>query len=264
MISIDGIQALLQFILAIASLIIVHELGHFAAARLTGIEVEEFGIGFPPRIVTLFEAGGTKFSLNWIPLGGFVRPKGEADPEVPSGLAAAPPLKRLFVLISGPAMNFIAGIILFSIISFQIGEPILDQIKIIEISPNSPAEQANLQEGDLITAINGDEIESVEELQEIIGSNLGDTIAITITRGGMEQTDSLIPRVDPPQGEGAIGIRMAHPTQPVSAGRAATLGVETVGKMIQSIATLPGRLLGYKGMYDLYSYYRGVDSEAPR
>ena len=76
---------LLQFIAGIAILIVIHELGHFLAARLLKVEVEEFGLGFPPRLATLFEASGTKFTLNAIPLGGFVRPKGENDPDVPGG-----------------------------------------------------------------------------------------------------------------------------------------------------------------------------------
>ena len=81
-ISTTFLTQLFQFIFGIAVLIMLHEFGHFIVARLLKVEVEEFGIGFPPRMVKLFEAGGTVFSLNWIPLGGFVRPKGENDPDV--------------------------------------------------------------------------------------------------------------------------------------------------------------------------------------
>ena len=72
----NTLSGIVQLIVAISALIILHELGHFIAARIFGIEVEEFGLGYPPRALTLFEAGGTKFTLNWLPLGGFVRPKG--------------------------------------------------------------------------------------------------------------------------------------------------------------------------------------------
>ena len=89
--------SLAQFALAIIALIILHEFGHFIAARTMKVEVEEFGLGFPPRALVLFKAWGTKFTLNWIPLGGFVRPKGENDPNVPGGLASARPLVRLLV-----------------------------------------------------------------------------------------------------------------------------------------------------------------------
>ena len=77
------------FILVLTPIILIHELGHFIAARLSGIRVEEFGIGFPPRALTLFKRGGTIYSLNWIPVGGFVRPAGEDDPTVSDGLASA-------------------------------------------------------------------------------------------------------------------------------------------------------------------------------
>ena len=77
------------FIVGLASLILIHEIGHFVAARLANIEVEEFGIGFPPRIIKLFSLHGTDYTLNWIPLGGFVRPKGENDPDV-EGVWAPP------------------------------------------------------------------------------------------------------------------------------------------------------------------------------
>ncbi|MCK5429070.1 MAG: site-2 protease family protein, partial [Anaerolineales bacterium] len=75
--STEFLVQLLQFVAGIAILIVVHELGHFMAARLLKVDVEEFGLGFPPRLATLFQAGGTRFSINWIPLGGFVRIKGE-------------------------------------------------------------------------------------------------------------------------------------------------------------------------------------------
>ena len=98
---------IIELAAALGALIIIHEFGHFIVSRLFKIEVEEFGIGFPPRMLTLFKAAGTKFTLNWIPLGGFVRPKGENDPEVPGGLAAASPWIRLAVLLAGPLSNLL-------------------------------------------------------------------------------------------------------------------------------------------------------------
>ena len=103
---------LVQFVLGIAVLLVIHEFGHFLAARSMNVEVEEFGIGFPPRALKLFTYKGTMYSLNWLPLGGFVRPKGENDPTVPGGLAAASPWVRLGVLFAGPAMNLLVGVIL--------------------------------------------------------------------------------------------------------------------------------------------------------
>jgi regulator of sigma E protease len=87
-------------------MIFVHELGHFIAARWAKIEVEEFGFGLPSyKLATLFKWQGTEFTIHALPLGGFIRPKGENDPNVPGGLASASPWKRLVVLFAGPLMN---------------------------------------------------------------------------------------------------------------------------------------------------------------
>ena len=84
----------IEFVFLLSALIFIHEFGHYISARFVGVEVEEFGFGFPPRIAKLFDFAGTEFTLNAIPLGGFVKPKGENDPEIEGGLAAASPWKR--------------------------------------------------------------------------------------------------------------------------------------------------------------------------
>src|SRR5512147_1653588 len=115
---------LLIFILVFGGMVIVHELGHFIAARLVKVEVEEFGIGLPtPGAITLFTWQGTRFTLNWLPLGGFVRPKGENDPTIEGGLAAANPWKRLVVLFAGPLMNLLTALLIYTFISNQAGIP---------------------------------------------------------------------------------------------------------------------------------------------
>ena len=111
---VSGFVTLIIFILALGGMIFVHELGHFIAARWAGIEVEEFGFGLPSyKLATLFTWQGTEFTLHALPLGGFVRPKGENDPNVPGGLAAANPWKRLVVLFAGPFMNLITAVIVW-------------------------------------------------------------------------------------------------------------------------------------------------------
>src|SRR4030042_2767211 len=115
------IQLIIEFVIALAMLIFIHEFGHFVVCKLLGIEVEEFGFGYPPRALTLFERGGTKFTLKWLPLGGFVRPKGENDPTIPGGMASANQWKRIAVLLAGPMMNLLSAVILFIVISGIIG-----------------------------------------------------------------------------------------------------------------------------------------------
>src|SRR5258707_13535055 len=102
-----SILSALIFVAVFAGVVLVHEFGHFVVARFLKVEVEEFGIGPPPRIPTLFSWKGTDFTLNWLPIGGFVRPKGENDPNIPGGLAASSPWTRLGVLFAGPTMNLL-------------------------------------------------------------------------------------------------------------------------------------------------------------
>ncbi len=98
---INSVLEIVIFVLTFGLLIFLHEFGHYILSKLFNIEVEEFGFGFPPRLVKLFQFRETAFTLNWIPFGAFVRPKGENDPSVPGGLAAANPWARLAVLLGG-------------------------------------------------------------------------------------------------------------------------------------------------------------------
>jgi len=143
----------LVFVGVFAGVVLIHELGHFVAARLLKVDVEEFGIGLPPRALTLFRWKGTAFTLNWLPLGGFVRPKGENDPSVEGGLAASNPWVRLGVLFAGSFMNLLAGVLVNSMLFAQMGVPDMTSVMLYEVSPNSPAEQAGLQAEDLILDI---------------------------------------------------------------------------------------------------------------
>jgi regulator of sigma E protease len=255
---------ILQFIGVLAALIILHELGHFLACRLFGVEVEEFGIGFPPRLTKLFEANGTEYTLNWLPLGGFVRPKGENDPDVEDGLAAANPWIRIGVLIAGPLMNLLAAVIVYAVIFAQLGVPDTQTVEILEVAPNSPAERAGLQAEDVITKINQVPIDNSDALREEIYSNLGEQISLAYRRGEEIYQVSLVPRENPPEGEGAIGIVMTNPVRDVGVFEALPRGVVTTARHSVAVLSLPaqliaggsaeevGRPVGYKGMYDVY------------
>ncbi|HLF89621.1 MAG TPA: M50 family metallopeptidase [Anaerolineales bacterium] len=267
-------NGLLLFIGAIVLLIIIHEFGHFLAAKLFGVEVEEFGLGFPPRAVKLFTFGGTIYSLNWIPLGGFVRPKGENDPTVPGGLAAANPWVRIAVFAAGPLANFLAAIILFAVIFVRAGVPDISQILIIGVDENSPAAMAGLQPGDIITEMNNDPITSPEKLQRAVAQNTGKEALITYLRGDQTGQTTLTPRENPPPGEGSMGILYSHPTVQVGAFQAIGMGSVALYDQVMQILTLPGRviqgtiapenarLVGYKGMYDIYQGFREADVAA--
>lgn len=260
----SAVFQLLTFIIGIAILILLHELGHFIAARLLKVEVEEFGLGFPPRALRLFRAWGTEFTLNWIPLGGFVRPKGENDPDIKGGLAAASPWVRLTVLLAGPLTNIVIGILLGAILFYNIGKPISDKVLVNLVAEGSPAAQAGLRSGDLILEVNSITIDGQEKLQQLIQDNLGLPISLKVQRNEQFLMVNLTPRIDPPEGQGAIGIVMTNPSEPISFNQAITQGVSITLENIRRILTLPirmiqgdaspgeGRLVGYRGMFTIY------------
>ena len=255
---------LVVFIIGIAALIFVHELGHFFAARLLKVEVEEFGFGFPPRITKLFEHKGTVFSLNWIPLGGFVRPKGENDPNIKGGLAAASPWVRLGVLFAGPVMNLMVGVLLGIILFYSLGERVVEKVLVQSTAPGSPAAEAGMQPGDLFISANGQAIDSVEKLQSIVAENVGKSVIFVLQRGDQNLTVVVMPRTKPPEGQGPLGVGLDNPTRPVSLLTASYRGVYAAYENVHAILLLPvrmvrgqispqeGRLVGYKGMFDIY------------
>jgi regulator of sigma E protease len=267
----ETIYSILQLVGVLAGLILIHELGHFLAARLFKIEVEEFGIGFPPRMLTIFEAGGTKYTLNWLPLGGFVRPKGENDASVAGGLAAASPWERLVVYASGPLMNLLIGVLIYTTMFSQIGAPDPNRVQVLDIASNSPAAQAGLQKGDIIIQVNNTEIDDSLTLHNNIYDNLGEEISLTYQRDGNINTINLIPRENPPDGEGAIGILMGNPTVPVSWFEAIPMGTTATYNHGMVLVTLPAQVIrgsvspelarpvGYKGMFDIYQEVREGD-----
>src|SRR5512138_1243100 len=134
-----SILSLAIFVAVFGGVVFIHEFGHYVVARLLKVEVEEFGFGLPPRIVKLFRWKGTDFTLNWLPIGGFVRPKGENDPKIKGGLAAASPWTRLAVLTAGPLMNLVLGVVVFSLLFFNMGIPDYHQVQIGQVLPGSPA-----------------------------------------------------------------------------------------------------------------------------
>jgi regulator of sigma E protease len=259
---------ILQFMGALIALIIIHELGHFVVARLLKVEIEEFGLFFPPRIATLFEAGGTKFTLNAIPLGGFVRPKGENDPEVPGGLAAASPWVRLAVLSAGPIANLVTAAILYAVIFMQMGSPNQEQVLVARVAEQSPAAAAGLQEGDIFVQAGGQEINGFEDLHNVIQTNLGREIELVLERDGQLYTTLLTPRQNPPEGQGAIGIVMGNPSRPVGLVEALPAGFQATYYHSMTIVQLPMRLLsgdvdpemgrpiGIVGMINIYQEVR--------
>jgi len=250
---------LLQVVFVIGLLVFFHELGHFIAARAVGVPIEEFGFGYPPRLAKIGEWKGTEITINWIPFGGFVRPKGEADETVEGGMAAAPAWKRLVIALSGPVMNFIIGIIVLVIVYGAMGTPVSNEAMVTQIAPDSPAMQVGMLPGDIILAVDGENIENIEQLIETVNNNVGNEIVLTINRDGTTQDIRITPRENPPQGEGAMGVGLSNPLEPTPLFQSIGYAFETTGYIIRETILLPGRLIsgnvdpavarpvGYKG-----------------
>lgn len=268
------ILGIVQFVAVVAMLIFVHELGHFLAAKLFKVEVEEFGIGFPPRLVRLFSYKGTAYTLNLLPFGGFVRLKGDYDPTVEGSLAAAKPWARIGVYLAGPLMNFLVAVLLYAIIISRLGIPDpnrLNEVSITYVVPGSPAEQAGLAIDDLVLQVNGETIDSTQKLHDVIYANLGKQVSVSYQRGGQTFETTLTPR-DPPPSDGAIGIMMGTPIKNINPVLALPMGVQAtyeysaallgmLGQVVSGKAdSQEGRLVGYKGMYDIYSEVRNNDA----
>lgn len=236
------------FFLVLTPIILVHELGHFIAARLSNIRVEEFGLGFPPRAVKLFKRNGTIYSLNWIPLGGFVRPAGEDDPSISDGLAAASIRARLFTLSAGAGANFLLALLIFWV-AFMIGPPV-DEVSIPRVMPNSPAEEAGIQDGDVILEVNGRTVDDASVVVEEVSGSAGVPVEFVMLRDGQEISIVVTPRLPgefDPETDGPTGIQLssARTGENVSYGpvRSLVMSVETTYDIIARTVHAPIMLI---------------------
>src|SRR3989344_2418297 len=216
--------SLIIFILVLGILILAHEWGHFIIARRSGLIVEEFGFGFPPRIFSI-KRGETLYSINLLPLGGFVKILGEDGTELenPKSFSSKPVGIRSLITVSGVFMNFLLAVVLL-VIGFYVGLPqIIDkdnealakniEIQIVAVSNDSPAEKSGIKMGDIIKYVkSGNKNVAINEiaiLQENINDSKGKEIILTIQRGKKILEINAVPRINPPEREGALGIALA-------------------------------------------------------
>lgn len=214
----------LLFLLVISLLVFVHELGHFVAARRSGMKVEEFGFGFPPRLWGK-KIGDTVYTINAIPFGGFVRIFGEdgGHTHAPGSFAAGKFWHKCVVLVAGVVMNIVLAVALLSLgnmLGLRVG--IFDeasraeardiQVQILEVSVDSPAQRAGLLPADAITGFVGPEgaveVASPEDVQKFAFSNAGKEVTIVVQRAGSSLALPIALRT-PESGQGPIGIALA-------------------------------------------------------
>jgi len=228
------------FLLLVGSAILIHEVGHFLAARGAGVRIEELGLGLPPRIKRLGEWRGTAITLNWIPLGGFVRPAGEFDPSVQGGLAASPALARIAVLLAGSGANLLLAYGLLSA-GMAVGWP--DQVEVTAVMAGSPADAAGLLPGDVVEAAEGVEIHGTEGLRDLIRDHIGQPITLSLLRGSQSAEIVLTPMESWPEGEGPAGFLSRFKIVRYPLPRAASRGAAQLAGLVRSTAQLSARLL---------------------
>lgn len=229
---------ILIFIILLGLLVFVHELGHFLTARRHGIKADEFGFGFPPRLIGVVkddttgryriiwgnrnvQSPHTVYSFNWLPLGGFVKIKGEdGRNHEPDSFGGKSAWIRVKVLGAGVFMNLLFAWLLISIV-FTLGLPQpIDpseralypdaKIQILAVQKGTPAEMMGLSLGDEILMIAGEQITSLQQVSDTIAAYKGKTLEINISRLGQDMTLSGVPRTDYPATEGSLGISFSE------------------------------------------------------
>lgn len=281
-------KLILSFLIVLGPLVLLHELGHFWAAKRAGIRVLEFGLGFPPRARTLWRGAGrlrigstwvytarnfkfpakladgvvvearaqevkdrlmltsiaviedenavttplkelaadgvhlrgevsgfdsgTIYSLNWLPIGGFVRMLGEEDPSAPDSFAAAPKRWRSIVLLAGPGMNLIVAFIIFCS-AYMLGQLVADKVTTVidEVSPGSPAAEAGLAKGMALIAVDGIPVDQPDALIDYTSAHVGRSIALTVREAsGATRVINVYARTraERPADEGPMGVRI--------------------------------------------------------
>ncbi len=331
------------FVVVFAGIILLHELGHFVVARLMGIDVEEFGIGFPPRLLRLWRSKGrlvisgrmveipknfdlqlgeqtalhqavtatadevngklvlrtldvpptedgqalpdpaarplaqsekgvplpaqiskkvtsrgavsligtltevrpgTEFTLNWIPLGGFNKIKGENDPTKAGGMAAANPWKRILVLVAGVTMNLLTAVLVYTILFSQVGIPDKNGAVVSMVESGSPAEMAGLKVNDVVLTAGGISVGNASQLISITHNYLGKPLPLTILRNGQTLKVTVTPRSVVAANQGPMGIavgQLLH--QPKNWFQTIPVSFQATGSDIQNLLALPGQII---------------------
>lgn len=193
----------ISFVFVFGLLVFFHEFGHFALAKLNNIKVHQFALGMGPKILS-YKGRETEYSLRILPIGGYVKMEGEdeaSDDE--RSFSKKTPLQRISVLAAGPIMNIVLAIILLTIISFNIGNP----VNIIdEITKNSPAEKVGLKSGDEIIQIGSTDINSWEDIIKAIGESKEEILKIEVIRNGENLSFDVKPEFDKEANRKLIGI----------------------------------------------------------
>lgn len=256
------ISGIIIGLLTLVFLVVVHELGHAIVARRNGVVVEEFGIGFPPKAWAKKLKNGVLFSVNWLPLGGFVKLQGEHDAANKKGdYGAASFWAKTKILLAGVSINWLVAAALLTILAWTgLPKVLPDQfsipsdttltkqpVHVANITSDSPAAKAGLKVGDKIVRFAGEAVPTPESLVEQTKENKGKTVEIIYTRGGVERTTKATLRGENPEKKGYLGVGPDQRQQIQASWSAPVVGVVTTAQFtvvtLQGLGTLVGNLV---------------------
>ena len=206
---------ILIFIIALSILVLVHEFGHFFAAKITGVRVDEFGLGLPPKIISK-KMWGTVWSLNWLPIGGFCKLFGEDTTEKDAGnnkdsFLTKNPWQKALIVLGGVMMNLVLAVVIFATVYTVLGVPIeTDRVSIIGVADNSPAMEAGLKIDDIVTKVGEVNIKKGAQLTEEIAKYKGSKAKLYVNRKGEEVLLQVQVREKAPDGQGLMGIVISN------------------------------------------------------
>ncbi len=225
---------ILIFVIVIVALIVVHELGHFIAAKLSGMRVDEFGLGYPPKALTIGKWGGTEYTLNWLPFGGFVRIYGEDGAEGERSFTSKPRILQAVVLVAGIAMNMLFAYVLITgalvagtpraLDESEVATATHTELAVADVLPGSPAARAGLLPGDSIlkVVVNTPDMLGAwhaadpKSFSTFIAASDGHEVTLEVKRNGQEKSVVAAP---------AAGVVPADPSRYALGVSVATIGV---------------------------------------
>jgi membrane-associated protease RseP (regulator of RpoE activity) len=256
------------FVAAIFVMIVVHEFGHYSTARMFGIKVEQFFIGFGPKVLS-WRRGETEYGLKAILLGGYVRIAGmnpfETVPEeeFPRTFGAKPAWQRAIVLVAGSATHLILGFLIMVVVFASVGLPGFFT-RLAYVDPGSPAQAAGLRVGDRVRSVDGKEIATFSHLRDIVVDSPGKPLSIVVERDGEEVTLTATPEpaTDLPEGappQGRLGLRAADKE---TVGAAVPAALRYTGQYVVGSITGIGKVLSPSGVGNIFKSLAGEGERA--
>ncbi|MHB2169210.1 RIP metalloprotease RseP [Alsobacter sp. R-9] len=258
---------LLPFLFVLVVVIFVHEMGHFLVGRWCGIKVTAFSIGFGPELAGFTDRHGTRWRLAAIPLGGYVKFFGDSngasvpdndqlqtmsDADKAVSFYYQPVWKRAATVVAGPAANFLLAILVFALIGFGTGRQVIVP-RVDAVMAGSAADKAGIKAGDLVVAINGKALDSFSDMQRIVSTAPGESLVLTLERGGKELDLSVVPElkvISTPFGKqrlGMLGVQGSRnpediKTVPMGAGEAVRYALNETWFIVERTGSYVGGL----------------------